>query len=153
VTPTVTGERARRRVALLISAAYLAGLALLVVTPISTLLDRLTVRLYVIYRADLRLPGNVLPEDFGEVLNVLLFVPLGVLLVLVLRRSWLEAALVAVALSGALELVQLVPALHREATLGDVLTNGLGGLIGAGVAGFARSRAGRGGTDPGAPSA
>jgi glycopeptide antibiotics resistance protein len=94
----------------------------------------------VIYRADLRLPGGVLPEDFGELLNVVLFVPLGVLLVLVLRRSWLEAALVAVAVSAVLEVVQLVPALHREATLGDVLTNGLGALVGATIATVVRRR-------------
>jgi glycopeptide antibiotics resistance protein len=83
----------------------------------------------------------VLPEHFGYLLNVRLFVPVGMIVVLVVRRPWWQAALVAVAGSAAVELVQLVPALHRDASLSDVVTNGVGGLLGAGIAGaLARRR-------------
>lgn len=132
-----------RRTALLLSAAYLGWLLVLVLTPISPVLNRLTVRLYTIYVYDLRLPGDVLPQDFGYLLNVILFIPVGMIIVLVVRRSWATATLVAVGASMAIELVQLVPVLHREATITDVITNGLGGLIGAGVALYARRLIGR----------
>lgn len=129
-----------RRTGLLLSAAYLGWLLVLVLTPISPVLNRLTVRLYTIWVYDLRLPGDVLPEDFGYLLNVLLFIPIGMIMVLVVRRSWLASTLVAVVVSMAIELVQLVPFLHRDATVSDVVTNGLGGLIGAGIALYARKR-------------
>jgi VanZ family protein len=38
---------------------------------------------------------------------------------------------VAVLGSSAIELVQVIPVLHRDASLVDVVSNGLGGLIGA----------------------
>jgi glycopeptide antibiotics resistance protein len=144
-----------RRTALLLSAAYGGWLMVLVLTPISPVLNDLTVRLYMIYRYDLSLPGNVLPQDFGYLLNVLLFIPVGWIVVLVVRRSFGVAVLFAVLVSMAIELVQLVPALHRDATLSDVITNALGGLIGAGVAGYVRKRRAspRAGAEEPAPTA
>ncbi len=64
--------------------------------------------------------------------NVLLFVPMGLLLTLLVRRPW-SGALVAVLLSVCAELVQtLLPA--RVASLRDVIANALGAVIGAGMA-------------------
>lgn len=121
----------RRPRTLLLAAAYAVVLALLVFSPIADLLNRLTVRMYVVWKYDLRLPGNVLPEDFGFALNVLLFVPVGVLVAAFLRRPWWVAPLVCVVLSLGIELVQLVPALDRDFDIGDVVANGSGGLSGA----------------------
>ena len=122
----------RHRTAVLaIGALYAVGLLLLVFTPISHQLHGLTVRLYVFWTYTLHLGWGVRPETFGFVLNVLLFVPLGILVVLLLRVRWWEAALVAVLVSCGIELVQAIPALHRETSLADVLSNGIGGLLGA----------------------
>lgn len=140
-----------RRTALVLSVVYVSVLLAVVFSPISRGLNRLTVAMYTFYRYDLRLPGDVLPEDFGHLLNVLLFVPVGMIVVLVVRRSWWQAALVAVAVSAAVELVQLVPALHRDTSLSDVVTNGLGGLLGAGIAGYLGSRLTRTLGDPSTP--
>lgn len=125
----------RRRPVLLIGAAYVVVLFLLVFTPISWTLNRLTVEMYVAWKYDLGWPGDFLPEDFGAALNVLLFLPLGILVVALFRWPWWLATAVAVTVSMSIELVQaVVPALHRQASLSDVVTNGLGGLLGALVA-------------------
>jgi len=115
---------------LAIGALYVVGLMLLVFTPISWVLSELTLRLYIVSAYDLHLPW-LLPEHFGYLLNVLLFVPFGALVVLIARWPWWVAALVATAASAAIEVVQYLPVLHRQATLADVISNGLGGLLGA----------------------
>ena len=109
---------------------YVVVLLLLVMTPISWVLNRLTVRLYVVGAYDLH-QRWLLPEHVGYLLNVLLFVPFGALVVLIARWPWWEAALVATAVSAAIEIVQYLPVLGREATLVDVVCNALGGLLGA----------------------
>lgn len=68
--------------------------------------------------------------EFGG--NVAMFLPLGLLLTLLFRPPWWGLAL-AVLISVAAELGQLLlPA--RTATPRDVVANGLGALLGAGVA-------------------
>lgn len=62
--------------------------------------------------------------------NVLLFVPIGVLLVLLLRRVPL-AVLCAAALSLALETAQLLFLSQRTGSLRDILCNSLGAAVGA----------------------
>jgi glycopeptide antibiotics resistance protein len=116
---------------LTIGGMYAVGLMLVVFTPISHQLNAVTVRMYVFWTYTLHLGWGVLPDTFGFVLNIVLFVPLGILVVLLLRVHWWEAALVAVATSCAIELVQAIPALGRETSLADVLSNGIGGLVGA----------------------
>ncbi len=127
----------RRRLALITGAAYVVVLLLLVLTPISWVLNRLTVRLYVVGTYDLH-QRWLLPEHVGYLLNVLLFVPFGALVVLIARWPWWEATLVATAVSAAIEVVQYLPVLDREATFADVLSNGLGALIGAVAAALIR---------------
>lgn len=64
--------------------------------------------------------------------NVLMFVPLGLLLVLAFRRlPWWAAALGCAAFSGTIELSQLLFLPERVASIVDVATNTLGGTIGA----------------------
>jgi len=63
------------------------------------------------------------------VANIALFVPLGLLLALVLRRAWL-GALVAVIISITVELAQsIIP--NREPAVRDVISNAIGAAIGA----------------------
>lgn len=131
-----------RRVLAGLAAAYVVALAVLVGGPWGWALNRLTVRLYVLFRYDVPIaPGWALPEHYGVLLNVVLFVPVGALLVVVLGRRWWWATLAAAALSGAIELVQLV-FLAREASWGDVVANTAGALVGALVSDLLRRRAG-----------
>ena len=123
---------------------YVVVLLLLVMTPISWVLNRLTVRLYVVGAYDLH-QRWLLPEHVGYLLNVLLFVPFGALVVLIARWPWWEAALVATAVSAAIEIVQYLPMLGREATLVDVVCNALGGLLGAMAAALVLQRRRRAG--------
>jgi glycopeptide antibiotics resistance protein len=129
----------RRRLRLVAGLTYVVVLLLLVMTPISWVLNRLTVRLYVVGAYDLH-QRWLLPEHVGYLLNVLLFVPFGALVVLIARWPWWEAALVATAASAAIEVVQYLPVLHRDATIADVVCNGLGGLLGAMAASFVLQR-------------
>lgn len=64
--------------------------------------------------------------------NVLLFVPFGVIVALILptRRWWLAVAGGALT-SAAIETVQYLALSQRQASLGDVLNNTLGALLGA----------------------
>ena len=109
-------------------ATYVAGLVVLVTRPWGWELNRLTVRLWVFFRSDVPIaPDRLGPEDYGVLLNVLLFVPFGVLLTLALRRPWwwvtTAAALVAstphragaVALAGARRQLGRRRGQHRSA--------------------------------------
>lgn len=73
--------------------------------------------------------------------NVLCFVPLGALLVVVLRRGAVAASAAGTAFSAAVEVVQY--GLGRTADVDDVLLNGAGVALGAACVVLARSRAGR----------
>jgi glycopeptide antibiotics resistance protein len=123
-----------RRVVAALGAAYLLLLVLVVTGPWGWTLNRLTVRLYTFFRYDVPLaPDWALPEHYGYLLNVLLFVPLGVLLVVVVRCSWWWAACIGTLVSAVVEVVQSLW-LPRDGDLLDVVANGLGALLGAVVA-------------------
>src|SRR5687767_11690599 len=66
------------------------------------------------------------------VLNVILFIPLGAALVWSGMR-WHRAALVCVAVSLGIESLQFTIVSGRDASLGDLLTNSVGGWLGAGL--------------------
>lgn len=118
---------------------YVVGLAVLVGGPWGSALNRFTVACYVQFRYDWPIaPDWVLPEHYGVLLNVLLFVPLGALFVLLARRPWWEATVVAAAGSLAIEVVQWLW-LDRQGTWSDVAANTLGAAIGAAGAGLALS--------------
>lgn len=130
-------------------AAYAAALVIVVLGPFSWALNRLTVRLYLLFRSTWPIaPDWVTPEHYGLVLNVLLFVPLGAGLALLTGWSWWRVTLAAAASSTAVELLQLV--LPRDADVWDVLTNTLGAAIGALAVGAVRlRRRGRSAARPG----
>lgn len=117
-----------------LGALYLAGLFWSLVGADGWGLNRLTVRLYVAFAPVT--PAGARPEDYGTALNVLLFVPLGWLLVRATRRPAWMAVLLALLASGGAELVQLV-FLDRQAGVVDVVANGAGALVGALLAGRA----------------
>ncbi|MGP3535767.1 VanZ family protein [Microbacterium sp. RD1] len=64
--------------------------------------------------------------------NIALFAPLGFLLTLLLRR-WAWCAVIGVAASGAIEVIQAVALPGRTATPWDVLANGLGTITGVAI--------------------
>jgi len=73
--------------------------------------------------------------------NVVYFIPLTVLSTLLFGRSrWWFAVLIAVALSMAIEVGQLMFISARFATLQDVLANTIGSVIGAGIVLVAKKR-------------
>lgn len=120
-----------RRVLAALAVAYGVALGVLVGGPWGWALNRLTVWFYVQFRYRWPIaPDWALPEHYGVLLNVLLFVPVGALLVAALRLPWWTATALAACGSGAIELVQGL-FLAREATLTDVVANTVGALVGA----------------------
>ena len=61
--------------------------------------------------------------------NILMFVPLGFLLTLLFRHPWYGTAL-AIVLSAGVEIAQIVIP-SRQASLRDILSNGIGAALGA----------------------
>ena len=120
-----------RRVVTALAAAYVTGLVVLVASPWGWELNRLTVRLYDFFRDDWAVaPRWMLPEHYGVLLNVLLFLPVGVLLVTVAGRRWRSATVASFVTSVVIELVQW-RWLEREGDWTDVVANTLGGMVGA----------------------
>ena len=120
-----------RRVLAVLGAAYVVALAVLVAGPWGWGLNRLTVDLYAQFRYDWPIaPDWVGPEHYGILLNVLLFVPLGALLVLVTRLPWWAAMAAAALASGLIETAQWLW-LARDGGGSDVVANTLGAGLGA----------------------
>jgi glycopeptide antibiotics resistance protein len=72
--------------------------------------------------------------------NVAMFVPIGAIGAMWLpRRAWIVAALVAVGLSVGIEWTQHVALPSRVSDPRDVLSNGLGGFLGATLIGLVRN--------------
>ena len=136
------GSRSPAAYAVLLVGA--AAFVVLLLGPWGWELNRLTVRLYVLLRNDLPIaPDWVRPEHYGWLLNVVLFVPVGVALGVLTRRSWWEVAVIATGASALVELAQ-VTFVDRQGSVADVVANGLGALLGAlAVTGVRRLRARR----------
>lgn len=125
------GWRGERRGLVALALGYVVALAVVVGGPWGWALNRFTVACYVQLRYDWPIaPDWVLPEHYGVLLNVVLFVPLGTLVVLLTRRPWWQATALAVAGSLAIEAVQWLW-LDRQGTWIDVAANTLGAAIGA----------------------
>ncbi len=132
-----------RRVLAALGAAYVVVLAVLVVGPWGWTLNRMTVALYVRFRYDWPIaPDWALPEHYGLLLNVVLFVPLAALLALVTGRAWWWVTAVAALGSAVIELTQWAW-LAREGGWPDVVANTLGALIGAGAVSLLARRGSR----------
>lgn len=141
MTQAAVRRPGRRRTAWVLAALYLGALAAVVFSPIQWWLNRLTVKIYVIVVYDLHGPTWLRPEHVGALLNVVLFVPFGVLLVWLVRTRWWVATALAVATSCGIELLQALPQLQRQPSLTDVVTNGLGALLGGVLARAVDARA------------
>lgn len=125
------GWRGERRGLVALALGYVVALAVVVGGPWGWALNRFTVACYVQLRYDWPIaPDWVLPEHYGVLLNVVLFVPLGALVVLLTRRPWWQATALAAAGSLAIEAVQWLW-LDRQGTWIDVAANTLGAAIGA----------------------
>ncbi len=115
----------------LATAACLGVVALLALGPYASHLNRLTVRLYEFFRTDVPLaPVWFTPDDYGKLLNILLFVPLGAALAWWFGRHWGWALPLTVAVSVGIEVVQRIPALGRESSLEDIACNVVGAAAG-----------------------
>jgi len=133
-----------RRLGALVVAGCLAVVAIVTLAPYAWTLNRLTVRLFVFFRTDVPIaPAWMTPEDYGNLLNLLLFVPVGAVLAWWLGRRWAWALPLSVALSAAIEGIQTVPAVGREASLTDVVSNAAGAAVGVAVVAVMRFRAAR----------
>ena len=127
----------------MLAAGYVAALVVLVAGPWGWALNRLTVECYVLFAHTWPVaPDWVRPEDYGVLLNVVLFVPLGALFVMLTGRSWWLATMAAALASAAVEAAQGLW-LAREATWSDVGANTLGAAVGAAVAALVVSRRAR----------
>ncbi|RYC04427.1 VanZ family protein [Nocardioides zhouii] len=116
--------------------SYVIGLAVLVVGPWGWELNRLTVRIYTLFRYDWRLtPDGIGPEHYGIALNVLLFVPLGAVLAALTRRPVLTL-LVCLACSAFVEVSQ-ARWLQREGGWTDIVANTVGALVGVALVSLA----------------
>lgn len=71
--------------------------------------------------------------------NAVLYIPVGLLVPVVLRRSWLPGLLVGVTLSVGVELVQWITS-TGSADIDDVIPNVLVAFLGALVGGYASRR-------------
>lgn len=85
----------------------------------------------------LALPADVLSwSDDQRMLNLLLFVPLGLFAVLAgaNSRQRIFAPIVLIGLSAAIELLQSTAFVSRSCDATDLLDNGIGGIVGASLA-------------------
>lgn len=130
----------RAGIAAAVLLATLLGLALL--WPDGTAVNRAVVAVYVFF-LERGMPQAVLPEHYAALLNVLAFVPLGWLGVVALRRRVRTTVLALAGLSVLAELAQLLPVVHREPSVVDVVANTAGALAGALLGSRARDEARR----------
>ncbi len=72
--------------------------------------------------------------------NAVLYIPVGLLVPVVLRRSWLPGLLVGVTLSVGVELVQWITSTGSAADIDDVILKVLVAFLGALVGGYASRR-------------
>lgn len=130
----MTTERPRRswHTALLLGLAV-AFMAAVTMLPIGWQLNRFVVWIYYdglkLYATPFR---GVSLETLAAFLNVILTVPLGLFAKLALPRvPWWVIGLGVLVLSAGIELAQWQLPLGREGTVSDVVTNTIGGALGA----------------------
>lgn len=119
----------RTRWVLALLAVYVLLVAVVVLTPVSYAA--------IVHAIGAWLRDGLNVDWFGTgwiefVANVVMFIPLGLLLTLLTRRHWL-GTLIALALSAAAELGQIVIP-SRQPSVRDVVANVLGAAIGAAIA-------------------
>ncbi|MCT1477643.1 VanZ family protein [Microbacterium sp. p3-SID336] len=128
-------RRLTRVWALVLGIPFLAGLALLTLTP-SRVEDSVPNLLDLVLTGVHRIGWTALTFDRLEVLaNIAVFVPIGILaFVLLPRRIWPLSLLIGPALSVAIEATQRFVLLDRAATVQDVIANSTGATFGVALA-------------------
>ncbi len=130
----------RRRVAAGLLAVYSVALLVVVLEPFPSLANGSIGLTYRVVHA-LGAPGWVGPNDVEFALNIVLFVPVPLLGSFLFPRlaweAWVGVVLLA---SGAIEYVQLLVLPGRSPALHDIVANTLGGVIGALLGRWARSK-------------
>lgn len=119
-----------RRVGTVLALVFAVLLGGVLLWPDGSLVNRGVVELYVVL-LDAGVPSSVRPEHYAAALNVVAFVPLGWLGVAWLRRRVVVVVAALAGLSATVEALQLLPFLHRETTLLDVVCNTAGAVLGA----------------------
>ena len=122
----------RTLVAFPVLAFYLSFVAKITVfTRIPTPYPQYAIRLFWSYRAIANGATSIIAEVFW---NVVLFIPIGILLMLILncRYDWLVSAVIGLLISSCIELIQLVFHLGLF-EFDDIVHNTLGAAIGVGL--------------------
>lgn len=132
-------RRAGRWGATVLAAVLLAGVLAVLLWPEGWSLNRAVVAVYVFF-LHLGVPASVTPEAYAVVLNVLAFVPLGWLGVVLLRWRPVVVVGALATLSVLVELVQGLPGVSRDPSALDVVLNGAGAVLGAGIGHLTRRR-------------
>ncbi|WP_136054797.1 VanZ family protein [Microbacterium sp. K24] len=124
-------RRRTRAWALALGIPFLAGLALLTLTP-SRVEESMPNLLDLVLSISHRLGWASLDFTRLEVLaNILVFIPVGILaFVLLPRRVWMLSLLVGPLLSLSIEAAQRIALPHRAATVTDVIANSSGATAG-----------------------
>ncbi|TQJ29708.1 VanZ family protein [Microbacterium sp. SLBN-146] len=121
-----TDSSRRRPIAAVLLGLYALALAAIAFWPVP--IDRGIARL--LRAISEAVPWLTYPRiEFGA--NVAMFVPLGILAGLILRRRWILAVPLALAASGVIEVGQALFLTQRTASLLDVVANVLGAAFGA----------------------
>lgn len=141
-----------RRAGTVVAAVLALLLGVLVLWPDGERIRRLVLDVYLFF-LDLGVPASITPEHYAALLNVLAFVPLGWLGVAALGRRPRTVVLVLGSASVLVETLQLLPFLHRDASLLDVACNTTGAALGALAASARVRRRGRGLDDAGGEEA
>jgi glycopeptide antibiotics resistance protein len=128
-------RRRTRAWALALGIPFLAGLALLTLTP-SRVEESMPNLLDLVLSIAHRLGWASLDFTRLEVLaNILVFIPVGILAFLLLpRRVWMLSLLVGPLLSLSIEAAQRIALPHRAATVTDVIANSSGATAGVAFA-------------------
>ena len=120
------------------------GVLVITLGPYAGGLDGLTIRMSDFFRNHVPFtPDWMTPEDYGRLLNVAFFVPVGVLLAWSLGEHWGWATPLAVGLSLLIEIVQRLPDVGRDSSLDDVACNAVGASLGVVAVAILRSRSRR----------
>ncbi|MFJ4222686.1 VanZ family protein [Microbacterium sp. NPDC089695] len=124
-------RRLTRGIAAGLAVPFLAGLALLTLTP-TRVEERMPDLLDLVLSTAHRIGWDWLDFTRLEILaNVLVFVPVGIFaFVLMPRRVWLLSVVLGPAVSLGIEIAQRLALPHRAATVSDVIANSSGAVIG-----------------------
>ncbi|MEO6510657.1 MAG: VanZ family protein [Nocardioides sp.] len=117
------------------------GVLVLTLGPYAGGLDDLTMRMAAFFSYHVPFtPAWMGPEDYGRLLNIAFFVPVGGLLAWWLGPHWGWATPLAVGLSLFIEIVQRIPDIGRDSSLDDVACNAVGASLGVVAIAILRSR-------------